>query len=154
QRMLAGKAASDPTPRAEEGGQGEAAAKAAEQLNVGRNIVYLAQQVVRDGTPELQQAVGSGLVSVKAAADLASLPKKEQKKAVAEGKQALMAKVKEVRQQKAGGQRQEGDSRNGKRNQQSDSVSSPGKGPQKETPTGAQPASPEGKNCITLDLNA
>src|SRR5262249_3215331 len=145
---------SDLTPRAEEGGKGEAAELAAAQMNVGRNIVYLAQKVVRKGTPELQGAVDSGLVSVKAAADLASLPKKEQKKTVPGGKKALMAKPKEVRQQKAGGQRQEADSHNGKNNQQSDSVSSPGKGPQKETPTGAQPASPEGKNCITLDLSA
>jgi ParB-like chromosome segregation protein Spo0J len=33
------------------------------------------------------------------------------------------------------------------------SVSSPGEGTQEKTPTGAQPASPGGKKCITLDLS-
>jgi hypothetical protein len=132
QRMLAGKSASDPTPRAEEGGKGEAAALAAEQLNVGRNSVYQAQKVLRDGTPELQHAVVSGQVSVTAAADLASLPKEEQAEAVAGGKKALAAKSQEVRQKKRS--------------------RSPGKDSQKNPNPGAQPAKNGEKKSLTLEL--
>jgi hypothetical protein len=103
-RMRAGKAP-DPTLNSEEGDKGEAAALAAVQMNVSRDSVYMAQKVLREGTPSLQHAVESGQVSVSAAADLANLPKKEQKEAVAGGEEALAAKVKEVRQQKAGRKR-------------------------------------------------
>jgi hypothetical protein len=145
QRKRAGKAASDLPPRAEEGGKGEAAELAAAQFNVGRNIVYLAQKVCQDGTPELQGAVDSGLVSVAVAADVAGLPEEEQKEAVAKGKKALMAKAKEVRQQKADRKRKEADSRNGKTNRRS----GPENGSQSVMATPA--ASPEGAPQASAD---
>jgi hypothetical protein len=161
-------------------------------MNVSRDSVYMAQTVLRKGVPELQHAVDSGQVSVAAAAAVAGLPRKEQKKAVAGGEKALVAKAKEVRQQKAGSKTNTKSSP-GKGSQSvmampaatqeeapqistnatnlvgpnsaspeppapeaptTQSVSSPGKGTQERTPTGAQPASPGGKNCITLDLDA
>jgi len=63
ERMLAGKAA-DPTPRAEEGSSGEAAAQAAKALGVGRDSVYKAQRARKEGVPELQEAVQKGQVTV------------------------------------------------------------------------------------------
>jgi hypothetical protein len=131
QRMLAGKA-SDPPLGPEEGGKGEAAALAAEQLGVGRDSVYKAQKVLREGTPSLQHAVESGQVSVSAAADLASLPKEEQEKAVAGGKKEMVARAKKIHQEKKG--------------------HSAGKDSQKKHNPGAQPAKPVGEKCVTLDL--
>ena len=55
------------------------------------------------------------------------------------GKTALVAKSNKVRQQKAG--------------RKTNTKSGPGKGPEKKTPSGAQPANPGGKNCITLNLS-
>jgi hypothetical protein len=56
--------------------------------------------VLRDGAPELQQAVEHGEVSVSAAAEIASLPKEEQTNAVRSGKKAVANKAKDVRAKK------------------------------------------------------
>jgi len=100
QRMLTGKA--DPTLKSEEGHTGEAAAQAATLFEVGRDSVYKAQAVLRDGSPELQQAVTEGQVSVSTAADLAGLGHEEQVEALAKGLAAVRAKAKEgARRRKA-----------------------------------------------------
>ncbi len=51
---------------------------AAQKLNVSERSVNTAKRVQATGTPELQEAVESGRVSVSAAADVAGLPVKEQ----------------------------------------------------------------------------
>jgi ParB-like chromosome segregation protein Spo0J len=73
---------------------------AANLLNVGRTSVERAKIVLRDGAPELQQAVEHGEVSVSAAAEIASLPKEEQTNAVRSGKKAVANKAKDVRAKK------------------------------------------------------
>jgi len=99
QRMLAGKAV-DPPPNEEEGSTGEAATQAAKVLHVGRDSVYKAQKVLRQGAPELQRAVSSGKMSVAAASKLTALSPEEQVKAMAEGKKAVIAKAKAIRESK------------------------------------------------------
>lgn len=59
---------------------------AAQKLNVSRSSVASAKTVKSKGTPELQEAVVSGKVDVKAAGKIATLPKEEQAAAVAEAK--------------------------------------------------------------------
>ena len=98
QRMLTGKA--DPTLKSEEGHTGEAAAQAATLFEVGRDSVYKAQAALRDGSPELQQAVTEGQVSVSTAADLTGLGHEEQDAALAQGPAAVRARAKEGAQRK------------------------------------------------------
>ena len=59
--------------------------KAAEMLKVSERSVTTARAVRDKGTPELQQKVEHGKVSVSAAADVATLPKTEQAEIVARG---------------------------------------------------------------------
>ena len=56
---------------------------AAEALGVSVDSVKQARTVVQQGAPELVAAVDAGAVSVNAAAEVAKLPKSEQKKVVA-----------------------------------------------------------------------
>jgi len=53
--------------------------KAAEMLQVGKATVQRAKTVLTSGTPELQNAVESGAISVNAASRVAALPKKDQR---------------------------------------------------------------------------
>jgi len=61
-------------------------AQAAELLNVGKRSVERAREVLDDGTPELVAAVEHSVASVSAAADVATLPKSEQREIVARGR--------------------------------------------------------------------
>lgn len=73
---------------------------AAELLNVSKRTLQTAKKV-QQGTPELQEAVTSGRVSVSAAADVAELPEQEQREVVARGEKEILQKAKEIRAQKA-----------------------------------------------------
>ncbi len=71
--------------------------RASEMLNVGQRSVARAREVIDEGAPELQHAVESGVVSVSAAADIATLPKDEQTVVVARGEKEILDKAKEIR---------------------------------------------------------
>jgi N6-adenosine-specific RNA methylase IME4 len=73
---------------------------AAEMLNVSRRTVQTAKHVQEQGAPELIQAVESGQVSVSAAADVATLPKKEQAEIVARGEKEILQAAKAIRAEK------------------------------------------------------
>lgn len=70
------------------------AEQAAELMNVGQRTVERAKKVIEHGVPELKAAVEKGEVSVAAAAEVAELPKREQRRLVKEGavKEAAAAK--------------------------------------------------------------
>jgi hypothetical protein len=72
--------------------------RAAKLVNVSGRSVELASKVIRDGDPELVDAVDRGDVAVSAAATVARLPKDEQKKAVRDRK--VRETAKRVRAQK------------------------------------------------------
>jgi ParB-like chromosome segregation protein Spo0J len=72
--------------------------QAAEQVSVSDRSVRDAVKVKADGVPELVKAVEAGDVSVSAAAEVAKLPKGEQKKAVKAGK--VKEKAAEKRKEK------------------------------------------------------
>jgi N6-adenosine-specific RNA methylase IME4 len=74
---------------------------AAEKLNVSRSAVQRAKAVVSQGTPELQAAVDAGQVAVSTAADIATLPKDEQKTVDLSNKKAVLAAAKQIRQENA-----------------------------------------------------
>jgi hypothetical protein len=99
ERMLAGKAA-DPPRHDEEGGKGEAADLVARKVGVDRDLVYKAQTVLKNGIPELRQAVDTGQISVSGAALLATLDKKAQRKVVVASPAAIKQKIKEIRKAK------------------------------------------------------
>lgn len=61
-------------------------AQAAETMNVSVDTVKQAKKVIANGTPELQEAVGSGAVSVSDAAKVADKPPEVQNQAVADVK--------------------------------------------------------------------
>jgi len=96
-RMLAGKAA-DPVANLP---QGKARDQAAKIMKVSPRSVETASTVRKKGTPELVQAVEQDQISLAAAAELAELPPEEQKKILEQGKEAIKAQVKELRQRKA-----------------------------------------------------
>lgn len=79
-------------------GAREAVTSAADALNVSPRSVDAARAVEAKGTPELVAAVEKGEVSVSAAAEVAKLPKAEQKKAVKDG--TVKEKAKEQREQR------------------------------------------------------
>lgn len=60
--------------------------QSAELMNVGTRSVERAKKVIDEGVPALQDAVKRGDVSVAAAAEVAELPKSQQKRIVAQGK--------------------------------------------------------------------
>ena len=76
---------------------GEARDKAAIDMNVSARTVQSAEKVVTDGTPELQQAVLLGDVSVSAAAEVAKLPEEEQRATVAEGPTAVRERARDLK---------------------------------------------------------
>jgi ParB-like chromosome segregation protein Spo0J len=70
---------------------------AAEKLKVSRRSVQSATKVKDDAIPEVIQAVERGDVTVSAAAEIAELPKADQRKVVAKGKTAIKTKAKKLR---------------------------------------------------------
>jgi len=76
-------------------------AKAAELLNVGKRTVGNAKRVLEAGVPELADAVKRGEVTVDAAAEVAKLPKAEQRKVVKKGAGAVKEKAAEQRKARA-----------------------------------------------------
>jgi len=80
---------------------GDARDIAAKQLNVSGRLVDMAETVADHGTPELQEAVRDGEVSVSAAATIAKEPPEVQRRAVAGGKKGVAAEAKRVRQAKS-----------------------------------------------------
>jgi hypothetical protein len=75
-------------------------AQAADMLGVSPELVKDAKSVQSHGVPELADAVDKGDVSVSAAAEVAKIPEKEQKEAVAAGPAAVKEKAKEQREKK------------------------------------------------------
>jgi ParB-like chromosome segregation protein Spo0J len=75
--------------------------KAADLLNVGRRSVQRAREVQEQGAPELVQAVERGVVSVSAAADVATLPEQDQREIVARGEREILRAAQEIRARKA-----------------------------------------------------
>lgn len=80
---------------------GTSRAQAAEMLNVSERTVNSAKKIEQQGAPELVEKVEQGAVSVSAAADVAQLPKEEQKEVVARGEKEILARAKEIRAEKA-----------------------------------------------------
>ena len=85
---------------------GEAVEHAARDAGVSPRSVYGAQKVKRHGAPELMQAVRDGQVSVRAAADIATMPHEEQQVVVARGEKAIIAEAKKIRQRRAEARRE------------------------------------------------
>lgn len=84
------------------GGVSVSTEQAATMLNVGVRSVERAKKVVESGAPELKEAVEQGKVSVAAAAEVAELPKSQQKRVVAQDRvQEVAAELREERKPKA-----------------------------------------------------
>jgi N6-adenosine-specific RNA methylase IME4 len=81
--------------------EGPSIEEASRLLNVGHASVERAKTVQRDGAAELIQAVERGGVSVSAAADVAALPKNEQREIVARGEKEILEAAKAIRAEKA-----------------------------------------------------
>lgn len=82
--------------------------EAADLLNVSKRGVERAKQVQTEGTPELVAAVETGKVAVSTAAEIATLPKEEQEKVVAEADPAVViARAKEIRKEKTDARKRE-----------------------------------------------
>lgn len=81
--------------------------EAAALLNVSVDTGQRARKVIDRGTPELAAAVESGRVSVSAAADVAELPKEEQREIVAKGEKEILEAAKQIRAKKAEERREE-----------------------------------------------
>lgn len=67
--------------------------EAAKLLNVGERTVQSASKVLRNGAPELIEAVKTGTIAAKPAAELAKLPAARQVEVLAEGPEAVKAKA-------------------------------------------------------------
>jgi hypothetical protein len=82
-------------------GASSSQAAAAEAFNVGRRSVQRARKVHEQGVPELARLVTEGKASVSAAADVASLPAREQRKIVASGPEAIQEAAKKLHKKKS-----------------------------------------------------
>lgn len=72
--------------------------QAAEMFQVSERSVNTAKAIQRDGDESLKQAVTDGEASLNAAADVATLPKDEQKEIVAKGREEILKAAKGIRQ--------------------------------------------------------
>jgi N6-adenosine-specific RNA methylase IME4 len=81
--------------------------RSSELLNVGERSVARARDVIEHGAPELQHAVERGDVSVTAAADVATMPRAEQREVVARGEREILEVAREIRAAKAAARRTE-----------------------------------------------
>lgn len=75
--------------------------RSSELLNVGERTVARAREVQEHGTPELVHAVEQGVVSVSAAADIATQPREEQREIVARGEREILRAAQQIRARKA-----------------------------------------------------
>lgn len=71
------------------------------QFNASDASTDRARKVLREGTPELATVVESGRVSVSAAADVAELPKEQQREIVAKGEKEILEAAKQIRESRA-----------------------------------------------------
>jgi hypothetical protein len=92
--MVAGRLANLQAPKS---GTRKAVTAAAESLSVSPRSVDAARKVEADGVPELADAVEKGEVSVSAAAEVAKLPKADQRKAVRSGLGAIKDAAKKAK---------------------------------------------------------
>jgi N6-adenosine-specific RNA methylase IME4 len=81
--------------------------QAATMLNVSDRSVSSAKRVLTAGAAELIDAVQSGKVSVNAAADVSTMPKREQTEIVARGEKEILAAAKDIRSGKVEARKQE-----------------------------------------------
>lgn len=81
--------------------------RAAEMMHVSVPSVQRAKVVLDKGAPELKEAVERGEVSIRAAADVAMLPKPQQAEIVARGEKEILEAAKAIRQEKAEARRAE-----------------------------------------------
>lgn len=87
--------------------EGTSIEEASRLLNIGHASVERARKVQEQGAPELIAAVESGVASVSAAADVATLPKAQQADVVARGEKEILEKAKAIRAEKAAVRREE-----------------------------------------------
>lgn len=81
--------------------KGRSADQVAKDFGTSGPSVERARSVLKTGDDSLVEAVQSGKVSVSAAADVATLPKEEQKEIVARGEREILEAAKAIRIQKA-----------------------------------------------------
>jgi ParB-like chromosome segregation protein Spo0J len=75
---------------------------AAEKAGFGSEVTYRrAKAVVRDGVPELQEAMDDGSLTINAAFEISKLPEEEQVQVLAQGPESAKQKAKEVRKSKS-----------------------------------------------------
>ena len=86
---------------------GRSREKAAEMVNVSPRTIEAGSKVLRQGTPELVQAVEKDDASISAAAEVAELPAEEQRQIVARGEKEILKAAKEIRAKKTEAKRQE-----------------------------------------------
>lgn len=84
-------------------------AEAAQMLNVSERTVATASKVLDRGSPELLRAVDNGDISISAAANVAELPKTEQREIVAKGEKEILEAAKQIRESRAVERRQRND---------------------------------------------
>lgn len=82
-------------------------ARAAEMLNVSERGVDSAKKVIKQGSPELVEAVETGRVSVSAAATISDEPKEQQREIVAKGEREILQAAKEIRAERSEARRAE-----------------------------------------------
>jgi hypothetical protein len=75
---------------------------AAEKAGFGSEVTYRrAKAVVRDGVPELHEAMDDGSLTISAAFEISKLPEEEQVQVLAQGPESAKQKAKEVRKSKS-----------------------------------------------------
>jgi ParB-like chromosome segregation protein Spo0J len=85
-----------------EGTGNETRAIAAEKAGFKSDRTYRrAKTVVRDGVPELQEAMDDGSLTINAAFEISKLPEEEQVQVLAQGPESAKQKAKEVRKSKS-----------------------------------------------------
>ena len=114
ERMMRGKSPStDPRAHVPEGAvgadAGRARDRAAIEMGVSPRTVENAARVLRDGSPALREAVESGAVKVRPAAEVSSLPVAEQERIAAAGPAAIVRAAKQVRVERVTARRVGGD---------------------------------------------
>ena len=81
--------------------------EAASMMDVSVDSVQRARIILDKGADELKDAVERGEVSIRAAADVATLPKQQQTEIVARGEKEILEAAKAIRQEKAEARRAE-----------------------------------------------